>query len=157
VPLSDLTKICDAALEQGQTIVWDCDVSETGFSARQGLAIVPDESALQASKQAVFDEPSREIDITAEMRQLEFDNYGLTDDHLMHIIGSARDQKGKKYYYVKNSWGQGVGFNGYLFASFPYFQLNTIAIMVHKDVIPEEIREKLKTSSANLLENRGAN
>lgn len=153
VPLADLLVICNEALKQGQTVVWDCDVSEKGFSARQGLAIVPDETMLEASKQAVFDAPTKEAVITPDLRQLEFDNYGLTDDHLMHIVGSAQDQEGTKYYYVKNSWGQGVGLDGYLLASSSYFQLNTIAIMVHKDVIPREIKDKLKITNTNHQEN----
>jgi len=139
VPLEDLASITENALNLGQTLVWDCDVSETGFSARQGLAIVPSSSAT-SSKQAPFMQPSPEETITPESRQLEFDNYGLTDDHLMHIVGIAKDQNGGKYYYVKNSWGNKVGLDGYLFASDAYFRSNTISILVSKDAIPEEIR-----------------
>ena len=142
VSLDDLVSITDHALLNGNSVVWDCDVSEKGFSARQGLAIVPPEDALLTSRQAVFDSPSPEVNITAELRQAEFDSYSLTDDHLMHIIGIAKDQNGKVYYYVKNSWGDRIGMDGYLFASQPYFQLNTIAITLHKDAIPIALREK---------------
>jgi bleomycin hydrolase len=143
LPLEELTEICRNSLLKGQTVVWDCDVSEKGFSARQGLAIVPKEADIQTTKSTVFDQPSPEMQVTAEMRQKEFDTYELTDDHLMHIVGLAKDQNGSYYYYVKNSWGQGVGINGYLFASEPYVKLNTIAIMVHREAVPEKIRSKL--------------
>ena len=148
VSLDDLHQICTTALASGQSVVWDCDVSEKGFSARQGLAIVPSEISDEASSQAVFDHPSPEMTITSALRQDEFDNYSLTDDHLMHIVGLAKDQNGKIYYYVKNSWGESVGLKGYLFASEPYFRLNTIAVMVHKDVIPKTILEKFASKNA---------
>jgi bleomycin hydrolase len=143
VPLEDLVHITDQALINGYSVVWDCDVSERGFSARQGLAIVPPDELLISSRQSVFDKPSPELQITPELRQEEFDNYSLTDDHLMHIVGLAHDQQGKTYYYVKNSWGKDTGLDGYLFASQPYFQLNTISITVNRQAIPSDILEKI--------------
>lgn len=149
VTLTDLVTITDHALKNGHSVVWDCDVSEAGFSARQGLAIVPASEALTSSRQTPFDKPSPEITITPELRQEEFDTYSLTDDHLMHIVGMAQDQNGKSYYYVKNSWGNNVGFDGYLFASQPYFELNTIAITLNLEAIPLAIRESIIASSAS--------
>jgi bleomycin hydrolase len=149
VPLSDLVTITDHALKNGHSVVWDCDVSEAGFSARQGLAIVPASEALISSRQTPFDKPSPEINITPELRQQEFDNYSLTDDHLMHIVGMAQDQNGKSYYYVKNSWGNDIGFDGFLFASQPYFELNTIAITLNLEAIPSVIRESIMASSSS--------
>ncbi|MCB0664345.1 MAG: aminopeptidase [Saprospiraceae bacterium] len=143
VRLADLTEITSNALEKGYSVVWDCDVSEKGFSARQGLAIVPSEEVLASRDQNPFELPTEEMEITPELRQLEFDSYGLTDDHLMHLVGVAKDQKGNDYYYVKNSWGEAVGLDGYLFASKSYFELNTISITVHKDVIPETLSRKI--------------
>ena len=52
-----------------------------------------------------FDKPGKEMVITQEVRQLAFDNLETTDDHAMHIIGTAKDQNGTLYYKVKNSWG----------------------------------------------------
>lgn len=34
--------------------------------------------------------------IRPEMRQLAYDNYEKTDDHLMHIIGLAKDKNENK-------------------------------------------------------------
>ena len=78
------------------------------------------------------------------MRQKAYDDYTTTDDHLMHITGLAKDQNGTKFYYTKNSWGtKDRKYDGYWYLSEPFVRLRTIAIMVHKDAIPKDIREKL--------------
>ncbi len=141
LPLQDLMQVIDHSLSSGRTIVWDCDVSEKGFSARQGLALLPDEYSEQASVN--FQSPDQELEVSGPMRQQEFDSYSLTDDHLMHIVGKATDQSGKPYYYVKNSWGESPGFQGYLMASSGYMALNTIGITVHKEGVPLEIWQKI--------------
>lgn len=81
--------------------------------------------------------------ITQEIRQTAFDNQETTDDHGMHIIGLAKDQNGKIYYKVKNSWGNYNNYDGYFYASKPYVRYKTTSIMVNKDAIPNDIRKKL--------------
>ncbi len=143
VELSDLTEILNFGLQNGYTVIWDCDVSENGFSSRQGIAIVPDlQNDTSSDLTKLFNKPHVEQTISPKMRQDEFDTYSLTDDHLMHIVGLAHDQEGNPYYYVKNSWGSEPGLNGYLFASKAYFELNTIAITLHKNGVPIKIWEK---------------
>lgn len=78
------------------------------------------------------------------MRQESFDFFVTTYDHLMHITGLAKNQDGTKFYYTKNSWGDEKGFDGYWYMSESYVRLMTISILVHKNVIPEELKEKLK-------------
>jgi bleomycin hydrolase len=79
------------------------------------------------------------------MRQAAFDNYSSTDDHLMHITGTVNDQNGKRYFITKNSWSpESNSLGGYLYLSESYIRLNSIAILVHKDAIPRDIRKKLK-------------
>ena len=90
-----------------------------------------------------LEKPGKEKTITQEMRQADFDNYSSTDDHGMHIIGTAKDQNGTVYYKVKNSWGDYNDYKGYFYASKPYVALRTIDFMVHKDAIPKSIRNKL--------------
>ena len=83
--------------------------------------------------------------ITPEYRQQEFENYNTTDDHLMHITGMLKDQNGTLYYKVKNSWGKNserVNYGGYIYMSEAYFKLKTISIMVHKDALTEESKNK---------------
>jgi bleomycin hydrolase len=90
-----------------------------------------------------LNKPGKEKEITQELRQTAFDSQETTDDHAMHIIGLARDQNDTPYYKVKNSWGAYNSFDGYFYASIPYILYKTTAIMVHKNAIPIEIREKL--------------
>lgn len=161
VPINDLIDIMDNSVEKGYTISWASDVSEKGFSWSNGLAIVPTKKVeeldglekdkwekltkKEQQKQLYsFDGPGDEKEITQEMRQEAFNNYKTTDDHAMLIVGTAKDQDGNEYYKVKNSWGtEGHIYDGYFFASKPFIKYKTMSIMVHKDVVPENIAEKL--------------
>ncbi|UPK70373.1 aminopeptidase C [Chitinophaga filiformis] len=144
VPLNDLTAITENAIQNGYTVAWASDVSEKGFNFGQGLAIVPDVASLtpdQLSK--AFTEPVQELTITPELRQQAFDNYETQDDHGMHIVGMAKDQNGKVFFRVKNSWGTANPGNGYFYASEPFFAYKTTSIMLNKKAIPADIAKKL--------------
>lgn len=161
VPLNELEEIIDYSLENGFTIAWASDVSEKGFATgNKGIAVLPaapekDMSDAEISRWEALPEREREnelyklekpvpeLDVTQEMRQIAFDNFQTTDDHGMHIIGKAKDSRGKTFYKVKNSWGDYNMHNGYFYASKPYVSYKTMCIMVHKDAIPPGIREKL--------------
>ncbi|ACU58212.1 C1 family peptidase [Chitinophaga pinensis] len=144
VTLNDLTTIAENAIQNGYTIAWAADVSEKGFNFAQGLAIVPDVAALTPDQlQKAFTEPVKELTITPELRQQAFDNYETQDDHGMHIVGMAKDQNGKVFFRVKNSWGTANPGNGYFYASEPYFAYKTTSIMVNKKAIPADIAKKL--------------
>ncbi len=138
VPIDDLISIMDNALDKGYTVAWDGDVSEKGFSAREGLAILPEDP----TRDALFDHPGPEKKVSQEERQKNFLNYRTTDDHLMHIVGIAYDQKGTKYYVTKNSWGPVGNYDGFMYISEPYARMKTIAIMIHKDVLPKKYKIK---------------
>lgn len=161
LPMDELMQVLDNAIEKGYTVAWAADVSEKGFSWKNGLAVVPEEerndlsgtekerweALTPAERQKSiysFEQIVPEKKITQQMRQLTFDNYETTDDHGMLITGTATDQMGNKFYKVKNSWGTDDHvYKGYLYASIPYVQLKTISIMVHKDAIPKAIMKKL--------------
>ncbi|MCF6401856.1 aminopeptidase [Chitinophaga filiformis] len=144
VPLSDLTAITENAIQNGYTVAWASDVSEKGFNFGQGLAIVPDVASLTPEQLGkAFTEPVKELTITPELRQLAFDNYETQDDHGMHIVGMAKDQNGKVFFRVKNSWGTSNPDNGYFYASEPFFAYKTTSIMLNKKAIPADIAKKL--------------
>ncbi len=146
VPMNEMSQIVDNALNKGYSIAWATDVSEKYFSWKNGVAIVPTkdfEDMTDEEKAKMFDGPMEERKITAQLREEAFDNYNTTDDHGMHIVGLAHDQNDKPYYIVKNSWGDKNDYKGYLFASKAFFDYKTIAILVHKDAIPQDIRKKL--------------
>jgi bleomycin hydrolase len=91
----------------------------------------------------MFKGPKPERIITPEIRQEAYDNYTTTDDHGMHIIGLVKDQTGKEWYKVKNSWGESNDHKGYLYVSKNYVRYKSIAILMHKDGVPKDIRKKL--------------
>jgi bleomycin hydrolase len=87
-----------------------------------------------------------EMEVTQEFRQQEFENFKTTDDHLMHITGTVKDQKGNKYYMVKNSWGtdeKRTKFDGYVYFSEAYVRLKTISITLHKDGLAKGVSGKM--------------
>lgn len=160
VPMEEMMEVIDHALMNDYSMAWASDVSEEGFSFRDGLALVPidganikktgkdnknysDAGAVKES--TVFDAPCEEKEITQEMRQKAFDNYETTDDHGMHVTGIVKDQTGKKYYIVKNSWGtKHNDCDGYFYASEAFVEYKTMDIMLHKDALPKKIRKKLR-------------
>ena len=87
--------------------------------------------------------PLPEVEVTQEMRQTAYDNWETTDDHGMQIYGIAKDQNGKEYYMVKNSWGAAGKYKGIWYASKAFVAYKTMNIVVHKDALPKDIRKKL--------------
>jgi bleomycin hydrolase len=147
LPLNEMTEMVDNALSKGYTVAWATDVSEKYFSWKNGVAIVPEKELEDMSAdelKTMFDGPKTERIITPEMREEAFDNYTTTDDHGMHIVGLAKDQNGKEYYMVKNSWGDANDYKGYLYVSKAFFKYKTTAVLVNKNAIPTTTLKKLK-------------
>lgn len=146
VQMDDITKIIDNALKGGFTVAWATDVSEKGFSWNNGVAFVPEKDFDKMNveeKKALFNGPKPEKEITVHMRQAAFDNYETTDDHGMQITGIAKDQNGKEYYIVKNSWGTTNDYKGYLYVTKNFVKYKTTAFLLHKKGVPSNIRKKL--------------
>jgi bleomycin hydrolase len=153
VPLNEMMEIIDNALKSGYTIAWGADVSERSFS--RDHATVPEEKKVDEvgsdqaqwtktdAKEEIIPLPNEKT-ITQEMRQAAFDNYETTDDHGMQMVGTAKDQTGKLFYKVKNSWGAGGKYKGYLYVSSAFVQYKTMNFVVHKNAIPAHIKTKLK-------------
>lgn len=143
VPLEDLVTVTDNALENGFSVELDVDVSEVTFSSKHGVALIPNSND---DNKAILTEIKPEKQITQDYRQQEFENYNTTDDHLMHIVGTLKDQKGNTYYKVKNSWGTDANRNangGYIYMSKAYFKLKAISVTLHKDALPKAVANKL--------------
>lgn len=162
LPLDELIEAMDYVLNNGYTVCWDGDVSEQGFSFKNGIAINPqveDVKDYSTTDRARFEKmpkyqrldevfkfehPYPEINVTPEVRQEGYEKFVTTDDHLMHVTGITKDQNGTKYYITKNSWGaESNKFGGYLNMSESYVRAKTICIMVHKDSLPKELKKKL--------------
>jgi aminopeptidase C len=160
LPMDEMMQIIDNAINMGYTVAWGGDVSEEGFT-RNGLAYAIDgdkANDLAGSDKARWLKLSSEkrkniidslgvtvpeIVPTQEMRQEHFDNWELTDDHGMLIYGVAKDQNGKEYYMVKNSWGETGDYKGIWYMTKAFITLNTMDYLVNKNAIPAEIRKKL--------------
>jgi bleomycin hydrolase len=162
VPLDDMIKIMDNSINTGYSVIWGGDVSDKGFQfKKQGLAVVLNDKVedMTGSEIAKWDEiPYKEKQdslytfrtiraekvITPEIREKAYDSWETGDDHGMNIVGIAKDQNGNQYYYTKNSWNNDSNkYKGYLYMSVPYVRLSTTSIMVNKNAIPEDIRQKL--------------
>lgn len=159
VPIDDLQKILDNAIMNGYTIAWGGDVSEEGFT-RKGLAYNVDEKKLEnmkgsdmarwlkltpAKKKNIVDSLGvnvPEVEPTQKQRQERFDDWELTDDHGMLIFGIAKDQNGKEYYMVKNSWGKSGDYDGIWYMTKNFIIANTMDFMVNKNAVPKDIRKK---------------
>ena len=160
LPMDEMMQVIDNAIENGYTVAWGGDVSEDGFT-RQGLAYAIDTKkteSLQGSDMARWLKMSTEkkrnlidslgctvpeIVPTQKMRQERFDNWELTDDHGMLIFGVAKDQNGKEYYMVKNSWGQTGEYKGVWYMTKSFIAANTMDFLINKNAIPKAIRKKL--------------
>lgn len=162
VPMEEMLAITDNALEKGYTVMWAADVSEKGFRWTNGLAVLPEAKTDKdmtdtelsrwvklsdkdrENEKYKIDGPAKEQTVTQQSRQEGFDNFETTDDHGMVIVGTAKDQKGNKFYKVKNSWDTNQIYDGYLYVSVPYFLAKTIGVGVHKEAIPANISKKFK-------------
>ena len=158
LPIDELMQVMRNAVNTGYTIAWGSDVSEEGFT-RNGIAVMPDVkkgAELTGSDMAhwlglskadrraeLTSRPLPEMTVTQQMRQEAYDNWETTDDHGMLIYGLAKDQNGKQYFMVKNSWGQAGKYKGFWYASEAFVAYKTMNIVVHKNAIPKEILKKL--------------
>ncbi len=140
MPLDEFMENIDNAIDKGYTLALDVDVSEDTFSGGKQLAVIP---ANDTDKKAILTEIKPEKQITPDYRQAEFENFDTTDDHLMHIVGKVKDQKGNMYYKVKNSWGTKGPHGGFVYMSVPYLRLKAISVLVHKDGLLKKTKKEL--------------
>ena len=166
LPMDDMMRIIDNAIEKGYTVAWGGDVSEDGFT-RKGQAYAIDSKKAQSlagSDMARWLRLSRtektslldslgckvpEITPTQERRQERYDNWELTDDHGMLIFGLAKDQYGKEYYMVKNSWGETGDYKGVWYMTKAFIADNTMDYLVNINAIPKDIRKKMEEARKN--------
>jgi hypothetical protein len=150
--------IIDNAVENGYTVLWGGDVSEPGFT-RDGLAVLLDTEAkaTTGSDQERWvgkaeDKPAaaaekkelpKELQVTQEIRQRMYDEKTSTDDHGMHLYGTAKDQNGTKYYLIKNSWGVTGAYDGTWYMSENFVKGKTLNFVVNKKALPKDIAKKL--------------
>jgi len=147
VPMKEMTDIIDYALTKGYTVAWSSDVSEPYFSWKNGVAEVPDLDIYNITpeqKKTLFDGPIKEKEVTEDLRLEGLYTLTTTDDHAMQIVGLAKDQNGKEYYKVKNSWGATNDYKGYLYVTKAFVQLKSTGILLNKAGIPKATKSKIR-------------
>lgn len=127
VPLNDFMTIAEESLRRGYTLLWNGDVTDPGFDFMNGAAVLE----------------GRGEDRTA-WRQRTFADSSSYMDHMMHLVGLFADEKGHRWFYLKNSWGDGNELDGYMLMDENYFAVKTAALVVNREAIPVEIRNRLK-------------
>lgn len=160
LPIDEFMEVMDTAIDKGYSFAWGADVTERGFT-RDGIGVLADLDEMQSkgsdfarwfgtgsNTKAAIDEiihraDCPEIEPTQEYRQMGFDNYELTDDHGMTIFGKAVNQNGRKFFMIKNSWGETGAYKGVWYVSYNYVKGRTMNIVIHKDAIPAHIAQKL--------------
>jgi len=149
VPLDDMMGAIDHALSKGFTVDWATDVSEKGFSLKNGVAVMPEadwKDMTSEERSAIYTGPHAELVVTQALRQDAYNNYQTQDDHGMQIVGKVLDQTGDAYYIVKNSWGDRENDyrTGYIYASEAFVRYKTISVLMHKDALPKAIKKASK-------------
>ena len=155
LPLDEFMEVMDHAVRQGYTFAWGADVSEPSFRKHE-VVLMPKDSKVSdksgsdqarwqgdAENQYLVKNAQNEVEVTPEMRQQAFDNWETTDDHGMLIYGLVKDNKGKEYFMMKNSWGDYNKYHGICYISKAYVAYKTMNILINKHAIPAEIAKKL--------------
>jgi bleomycin hydrolase len=141
IPLNEMMTLTEQAVEKGFSIMWDADVSNKNFKQdKLGYAMLwSDPTAVSEPVNA----DEKEMPYDASIRQSLFENLTTQDDHLMHIVGIEKSKGGKKFFLVKNSWGEIGPFKGYIKVSPAYFAINTVTLVVPKAALDPALKTKL--------------
>ena len=118
VPIDRLMHSIEAALLAGHAVCWEGDTSEAGFSFQSGKADI-----------------AAPTSCTQAMRQQLFERRKTTDDHVMELIGLARDHQGRRWFIAKNSWGTHNRYGGWMYLSREYVYLKTVAVYLRREAV----------------------
>lgn len=141
IPLADMLQMVKTAINKGFTVMWDADVSNSGFMTNNGLAMFLQRNDQETVNPVTADD--KELEWSVNLRQQYFENLTTQDDHLMHIVGIEKSKQGKEFFLVKNSWGATGPYLGYVNVSEAYFAMNTISLVVPKQAIDPALLLKL--------------
>jgi bleomycin hydrolase len=133
IPLENFMFSIKNAIKNGYSMSIGGDVSESGYSAKFDVAMVP-----------TYDIPSEFIDENA--RQFRFSNKTTTDDHAIHLIGYKVEENGDWWFLIKDS-GSGSRngrFPGYYFYHEDYVKLKMMTFTIHKDAVKSTLEKMQK-------------
>lgn len=138
VPLEEFMEITRNTVLSGYSVLWDADVSNDNFKTDEGYAM-----QWKVQPKGKIGPDADEFICDQNYRQSLFENLTTQDDHLMQFVGIEKTKSGKLFYLTKNSWGEIGRFKGFIKVSEAYFALNTIAIILHKDALSNDMKIKL--------------
>lgn len=137
IPLEEMLSLTERAVDLGYTLMWDADVSNSNFRQAEGFAMQ------WKNHGEVISPDDEETSFDQASRQVLFENLTTQDDHLMHLVGLEKSPEGKKFFKVKNSWGQVGPFKGFILVSEAYYAMNTISLVVPREVLSSSLKAKL--------------
>jgi bleomycin hydrolase len=140
LPVDELIEAAEWAVLNDYTVGWDADVSNAFFDQNDGWAMIPNG---KSNLKGAVNPDDKEIDYTQQTRQELFENLTTQDDHLMHLVGLKQTASGKKFFYVKNSWGLIGPLKGFINVSETYFGVNTITLVLPLNALKPELRKKI--------------
>lgn len=141
IPLEEMMTLTEKSVEKGYSIMWDADVSNKNFKQDKiGYAMLWNDPA---SVTEPINPDEKEAPYDATIRQTLFENLTTQDDHLMHLVGVEKTKGGKKFFLVKNSWGEIGPFKGYIKVSPAYFAINTVTLVVPRAALEPSLKAKL--------------
>lgn len=173
LPLDDFIYTIEECIKAGYTLTLLSDVTNPGYCKPMNICVYPVTSVdeipepervewigytdgmLQElgnrDKTGSFSRPVVEKKVTQESRQVGYDELTTRQDHVMHIVGIAHDQRGHKFFKIRNSaHGNGVYQNGaFYYCSEEYMRNFTLGVMVNKNGIPDNIASKLGIEKSN--------
>ena len=144
VPIDTMLNMVEYAILSNYGVTIDMDVSNQGWNcSRTGFALY------LAKRQVDYTGGDIQEQATSqELRQELFDTKVTADDHLIHLIGVARSEKGKRFFVLKDSGGPNYGpFGGFDFVSDAYCRINALSILLPKAALTASMLAKINTTN----------
>jgi bleomycin hydrolase len=130
VPLAELVSIAKNTIDKNYPLVVDMDVSNNGWNChRSGYALFENTRFNNVNNPDTVEMP-----YSQPLRQQLFETLETQDDHLIHMVGTAKSKDGKLFFILKDSVGD-TPFKGYDYISESYFGINALSITVPKKAL----------------------
>jgi bleomycin hydrolase len=130
LPIDQFIETIDHAIKNNYTLALDLDITLE-----------------QLKDSANYCEYREDTMVTQDIRDELLDNWYTKDVHLVHLVGIAHDEAGKKYYIIKDSVGKQLGVHTKRYLSENFVRAKILTVILHKDGIPSAIRRKMKINS----------
>jgi bleomycin hydrolase len=139
----DLAIIMKSSIEKGFTLTWYGDVVQKSVFANENVALVPATNMpgeKTAGTEKIVMEPVAEKEITSTERQEKFKSSIDKELGYMLVYGLRKDKKDTEYLVAKNVCESG---DKELNLSGAYIKLNTVFLLLNKNGLSAEMKDKL--------------